>query len=427
MTAIRRAACFALVASAFLAAPHPVAGQLPNASTAAASLGDGVTATARGLAAIAANPAGLAMPGSPGFAFTLLPVHGQGGITPFPYREVAAAQGGPLPDGVREQWFRDIVANGGEQGYLDADVTYLALVAGPIGVQLSTTARAEAALSPDAMELLLYGNAGRTGTPRAFDIAGSTVHGTVLSTAAVSWATSVVRGEDRHLAIGVTTKYVVGNALVQGHDDGSTIGADPRTGQYRLVLVQSDTSSVLGSGRGVGVDVGAAWEAGKWAGGLSVENVVNTFRWDPSKFVVRTYSGTFTPDETTTAERVEPLEAAPEALRAEIADARFAPAIAAGLAVHPIARVHLEAEVRYALRDGIGVDGRTRVGAGMEVRPLSFIPLRGAIVKSGDATELSAGTGLEFPFIQLLAGVSRHAVAGGHTYGAMFGLSFGQR
>ncbi len=48
--------------------PRAVSGQLPSASTATLATANNYTALARGFTAIATNPAGLGMPGNPGFS-----------------------------------------------------------------------------------------------------------------------------------------------------------------------------------------------------------------------------------------------------------------------------------------------------------------------------------------------------------------------
>ncbi len=59
-------------------AARPAAAQLPSASASALGVGDNYTALARGYNAVAWNPAGLAMPGSPGFSLAIMPLLGWG-------------------------------------------------------------------------------------------------------------------------------------------------------------------------------------------------------------------------------------------------------------------------------------------------------------------------------------------------------------
>ena len=76
-----------------------------------------------------------------------------------------------MPDAVRDEWLAQVLEAGGQTGSVSAGGTPIALTIGPVGIQVSSRASAEVAdLSTDAAELLLYGNAGRTGEPRDFDL-----------------------------------------------------------------------------------------------------------------------------------------------------------------------------------------------------------------------------------------------------------------
>src|SRR3954451_600763 len=65
-----------------LGASVPLIAQMANASTAATGLSGAFTARATGYNAVAWNPANLAMPGNPGFSFTLLALDGSAGLKP---------------------------------------------------------------------------------------------------------------------------------------------------------------------------------------------------------------------------------------------------------------------------------------------------------------------------------------------------------
>ncbi len=161
------------------AARLPRRGAAPERECLGARHGDNYTALARGYNAIAWNPAGLAMPGSPGLSLAILPVRGGSGIGPVTLADVAEYDGVVLPDQVKAQWLERIAADGGERGNAAVDVTYLALSVGRIGVQLATSGYAASNIGPDAAELLLYGNAGRTGEPRPYTLSNSTMDAAV--------------------------------------------------------------------------------------------------------------------------------------------------------------------------------------------------------------------------------------------------------
>src|SRR6476619_7212278 len=141
--------------------------QLPSASPASLGMGDSYTALARGFGAVAWNPANLGLPGNPRFSLALLGLRGSSDLGPISTSDVARYQGVALPDDVRDAWMRRIEDQGGEQGQLGGGVTYVGASLGRFAFQLSSAVTCDANLAPDAMELILYGNAGRTGTPRA--------------------------------------------------------------------------------------------------------------------------------------------------------------------------------------------------------------------------------------------------------------------
>src|SRR5919206_5228981 len=109
MTRLSRAAAIIALACA----AHPAAAQLPSASAVALGTGDNYTALARGYNAVAWNPAGLAMPGNPGFSLTILPVRGSGGLSPITLSDVADFSGTTIPDDVKASWLERIAAAGG--------------------------------------------------------------------------------------------------------------------------------------------------------------------------------------------------------------------------------------------------------------------------------------------------------------------------
>lgn len=77
--------------------PRAAAGQLPSASTATLATANNYTALARGFTAIASNPAGLAMPGNPGFSLALLPVQARVGLNAIRLDEIDALSGQTIP------------------------------------------------------------------------------------------------------------------------------------------------------------------------------------------------------------------------------------------------------------------------------------------------------------------------------------------
>jgi hypothetical protein len=86
----------------------------------------------------------------------------------------------------------------------------------------------------------------------------------------------------------VTAKYTVGHVLVLARDGGSLIDSEPLGIDVDLPSIgPGDGFDMKNNGAGIGVDVGAAWEGGRWALGASVQNVFNTFAWELDGFAYR--------------------------------------------------------------------------------------------------------------------------------------------
>ena len=157
--------------------PGTASGQLPSASTAPLGTANNYSTLARGFTAIALNPAGLGMPGNPGFSLTFLPVQVQAGLNAISVADIAAFDELKIPVATKEEWLQSVITEGSLALRGGFAVTELALSVGPVGLQISTVADVDASLGPDAVELYLFGNAGRTGTPRDMDLEGTSGDG----------------------------------------------------------------------------------------------------------------------------------------------------------------------------------------------------------------------------------------------------------
>jgi len=205
-SAIFRSAFFTGVCVALVPRAHA---QLVSASAASLALGDNYTALARGFNAVNWNPAGLGMPDNPFMSFGFAG-RGAAGTDPISLSDLSKYSGVTVPNAVLASWLSRVQAQGGQR--VDAEgAGSFALSVGPIAFQLATSAYERGKLSPDAVEVLLYGNAGASGTPRSMSLKGSRTEGAVMTTAAASFGQSVDFGLG-HLAIGATHLLILRNA-----------------------------------------------------------------------------------------------------------------------------------------------------------------------------------------------------------------------
>ena len=428
---IRLSSAAAIVAVA-CAAAHPASAQLPSASAVALGSGDNYTALARGYNAVAWNPAGLAMPGNPGFSLTILPVRGSGGLGPVTVSDVANFSGTTIPDDVKASWLERIAAAGGERGSADFDATHLAFSLGRMGVQVATGAHVASNISPDGAELLLYGNAGRTGEPRPFTLSGSTLDLTVTSTVGVSYAQPLpIRfggAADQRFAVGATVKYTVGNAVMHAEDRGSVLQDSPLGANVDFPMVSSKADlSAWNNGTGVGLDLGASWQGGPLAAGLAVQDVFNTFAWDASRLYYRSGRALANLDSTTSDFDERPVAEAPVGLADAVTALRYHPALALGVAMRAGSRLTLSGDVRQHFGDGMNAEPKTHVGAGVEFRPIGLLPLRAGAAAITGGYQLSGGFGLQLGWFNLSASAARRRSDLNDGVIGAFALSFGTR
>ena len=425
----KHASTLGAVIAASLVGAAVARAQLPSASPAALGMGDNYTAMARGFGAVAWNPANLGLSGNPRFSLALLGLRGSSDLGPISTSDVARYQGVALPNEVRDAWMQRIEDQGGEQGQVGGGVTYVGASFGRFAMQLSSAISGDANLAPDAMELLLYGNAGRTGTPRAMNLAGAHVTGALTTTAAVSYGRPIELGIGR-LSIGATAKYITGNALVHGEDGGSYLTANASEINVRFPVIMSDTgaNSSANHGTGFGLDIGGAWQSGPLTAGLALQNLVNTFRWDASSFFYKPINGYYGPDTSYSESGTAlPLDSAPPSMRDWLSAQRYKPALAAGVAFQATRALLVTADLRHELGDGMRLAERTHTGIGAELRAIPFVPLRVGVSTAADGWALAGGLGIEVGPVNLtLSGQDRHTT-NGRSPAVALGVTFGTR
>ena len=425
----KRAVAALILSLALGAASFPggASGQLPSPSTAVLGTANNYTALARGFTAIALNPAGLGMPGNPGFSLTLLPVQAQAGLNAISVADIAAFDGLKIPVATKEEWLQSVINEGSLAAQAGLAVTELALSVGPIGLQISSVAQMDASLGPDAVELALFGNAGRTGTTRDMTLAGTSANGWAATTVAVAFGMGLPApaSQGGSLAVGATLKYTVGHGVLAARDDGSTITANPIGIDLALPSIAPDSFNA-NSGSGVGLDIGAAWEGSTWTLTAAIQNLFHTFQWDLEGFAYRPGTVLFEADTTATDFDAVPAANAPGALRNEVLAQSFGTALNLGAAYRRSDRLVLTADLRIGGGDTLVQGVGSHIGVGAELRLLPFLPLRGGFSRvSGGAVHFAGGLGLELGPVHFSAAYLTEKNSAGEFRAASFALSFG--
>jgi hypothetical protein len=381
-----------------------------------------MTASARGFAAVANNPAGLGHRDSPGFSLVLPAVSADIGLGPITFAELADFDGQLVPASTKEDWLRRVTAAGSQSGSVAAGVTPLALSIGPVGFQVSTLAVGSADLPPDAVELLLFGNAGRTGTPRDFTLEHASLDGFVLTTAALSIGLQVADG----LYLGATGKYTMGNALLFGRDAGSLASASPLAVELAVPILHPDSDQPsFDHGTGVGLDLGAMWGSRSLTLGATVQNVVHTFEWELDRMVYRPGEALFNTDTTTSDFDERPASSAPAGFLDEVSDLTIRPVLSVGAEWRPSTLLKLQADVRKRSPKGLQLGPEFHAGVGAELGLLSFLPLRAHAAVVTDGVQFGGGASLVLGPVNLSAAGALRTGDGKEAALAMFTLSFG--
>lgn len=400
MTAHQIRPVFAVAAFVALSATSAAA-QLANASTAATGLGGAFTARAQGYNAVAWNPANLAMPGNPGFSFTLVALDGNAGMRPIDLAKIAPYSGEPIPKEVREQWLLDIDSEGTQKGGINGGVTGLGLSLGRLAFQFNTKVATDMNLSAGAVEAMLFGNEGRTGTIRALDLTGSDFQAAGYSTGALSYGMRLPMVPLSNFAVGVTGKYIVGHVIGIAETQ-SSVGTGAEI-DIAFPYIRPSKATVdaedINLGTGMGLDLGASWSMPGFRFGVSAQNLVNTFKWDTTKLATRTAVGLFSSTQDSDFGAGEDADetsfsTAPATLRERVIGQKFKPVLVAGMSFDWLPKITVSADVRQQVAGGIETGPSSMLAAGAEVRLLPFLPLRGGVQMMTGGFGVAGGFGL---------------------------------
>jgi len=398
--------------------------QQPHSSVAGFGMGNNYIAAARGYEAVMWNPALLGLPGNKGFTIGGLMPSVFSGLDPVDFSDFAKVGGELITDQTKQEWLAQVRTNGRQRGDVDGGVTILGMSMGPVGLQLGVSGNAVSELNGDAFEAIFFGNAGATGQPRNLNFGGSKLDGGGFGTAAVSFGLPIpvklTNMPNEAFSIGVTGKYVHALGYANARDAGSA--TTPNNVTIRFPLVYSDD---FDSGNGIGVDVGAAWQAGDVTISGSVKNALNTFEYDASGFKCR--AGTASFDGTTSTSNFNEVPCTGNFVQqAERANDRsFKPSLAIGAAWRMMPSLLITADARSNTgneSEAIVIGQRTGVGIGAEFSGLSFLPLRAGITALDDGVQVAGGVGLRFGGFELGVAGSLHNRAEGRELGAMISL-----
>lgn len=416
---MRRPASPLLALGLLALAAAPAAAQTYSAGARAAGLADAFGAVARGATAALFNPANLGQPDNPRFSLLVAGANASVGSGPITLGDLDAYGGRLVPDSVKQRWLGQIPAGGRQTGGASVDAGALAVGFGPLALTFGAVGEARVDLPREAVEVLLFGNGGAAGVPSDITIPDGAGDGFGVSFVGLSFGLPLYRdgtgAGQRTFSIGATGKYLAAGALAQLWDAGGTLTADPVTADLRYpAFVAFDEDAPFAS-RGFGADLGAAWSTPRYALGLTVSDVFNTFEWDRATVDVYDGRAFLSTDSTGGSFDAVPLDdpSLPAALRdtvvARLDAARFRPAFRLSSMASPSANLLLSLDLLLRSGSERALQGavRTRVSGGVEWRPVPALPLRaGGLVEDGGGG-WTLGTGLDLGPVSLAAAYGR--------------------
>lgn len=411
------------------AALHAQSGQ---SSARAVAMGRSMTASARGYEAIVWNPALLGTRDRPKFSVNILQVGAatrSNVLGPSELWDYLTADSLTTAD--KDDILARVRASDDSTFGVGAvvDLMTLAVTVGNFGIALSGTgADASLAVSDDAIELALYGNAGRLSPGSRYLAAGTRGAGLSAATLAVSWGQGFALPVG-HLALGATAKFRRGIMAGRIVDRGSFVQNLPSfeaRGDVHAVYFNPDSSTNNGSG--FGLDFGAVYD---FASGIriaaTVENLISSTSWKDENLLY--WQAEFALEQSAdgqdylntgedTLVAYDPTDPSQKALRDSLlAIDPFATKLRLGaqLTAGPVL---LSGDAAFELSDGIVPGANQRFSAGAEL-PLLFLRLRGGL-----ATDFDGGVGISGGLGFKLGPVRLDFAAGTTPGGDRKGLTF---
>lgn len=376
--------------------------QLPDPSARSAAFAGAHTARARGYEAVFWNPANLALPDRPRWSLGLPAAHGFLANNSLGYGTIQGLYGEFLDEGTKSELLADIRGDDPERMFeMSADVAAygLGLSFGRFAFGFGTTGAGTARISPDIVELLLFGNVGEDGTRDEFRFDGSNgiawwttgfsiSYGHPFTLPALDWL-------GMKFAVGATFHYTMLHGLVEVRDRGSFVLNEPLSAGVDARRINTTDSS---AGNGWSFDVGGAATWGPWTVGLALRNLIGDLSWNADDTELALFTATADFDSTVSTQTTRSFtDLGPDdqdRVRQFLEDADFPTRIRLGAGYRVGPRLNLSADYEEVLGGELRTGWDRRLAVGAELAVLSFLPLRAGLGTSFQDFAFGGGFGL---------------------------------
>ena len=427
----RRWTCSFLVVALAWGLASTAAAQLAAPSARSAAMAGAFMARARGYESGYWNPANLGLPNRPGWSVGLAGINTTLSNNSLTYGQITDLYGSFIDDATKSGLLADIRAANSE-GTLELNFELGGSAAGAsywrFGFGLASLAVADAELSADGAELLLFGNDGVEGTGKDFDFSGSSAGTQWLTGGTLSYGQPLrVRLKDGSfldLSLGASVTYGVAHGLLRFDDVGTVITDEPLAVDAKAERVRT---SLGDAGRFWSIGIGFAGQWRKLVAGISVQNLVGDIAWDVDDVELTAYradadyDGTSTSDSTARYNELAPAER--ERLSDLLEESDVPTRLRIGGEYRFSRRLSLSAEYRDFLSGGVQGAWDHTLAFGGEFFPLKELPLSAGFATDFSQVALTAGAGLRFGVFHADFAIGRMGLIKGN--GVSIALSVG--
>lgn len=411
------------IACALLAcAAGEAVAQSPAPSARGFALANSYMARARGYEAPFWNPANLGLPDRPSFSLGLPGATAYLNNNSLSYAQIADLYGEYIDDATKSELLADIRQDDPDRMFelsFDVGVHAVAASIGRFAFGVGAVGAGNLEVSPDALELLLFGNVGEDGTGGDFSLERSHGQAWAMSTAFVSYAQPftipALDWLDTQFSIGATVRYGVAHGFVQLNDRGSLLTADP------LVLdaeAEVMTSTDADAGRVWSLDLGAAMDYDSLLTlGVSLQNAFAGISWNEEEFELTSYTitadfdSTSLTDTTRTFNELGAEEQQRVIDRLDEADVPRLLRLAAAYRLSP--NLSLSADYTELIGGTLRASWDRTLAVGGELRLIPALPLRAGLATDFSQLAYTGGLGIHSGPVHTDFAIGRWGVAGG--------------
>ena len=417
-------ACLGLTAGELVA-------QVAAPSARSAGLAGAYTARARGYEAVFWNPANLGLPEGSAWSVGLPSVSAFVANNSLTYGQITDLYGDFLDDSEKSALLADVRRDDPNRmltldGRIDAH--WLGFSIGRFAIAGGSIGSGTAELTPDAVELVLFGNAGEDGTGKDFSLEGSQALGWGVSAVGVSYghplAIPILEELGMNVSVGATAKDLIAHGLGRVLDQGSLFTQEPLALNASAEALYSDDAF---SGSGWSIDVAGAMKWNNLTAGLALHNLVGNIGWDESAFELELLSVTADFDSTTSEDTVFTFaELSPEdqeRVRTFLDDADLPTRVRLGGRLDLTSMLSLSADYEERIGGSLRAGWDRRFVTGAELRALPFLPLRIGLGTNFEDFTYAGGFGVYAGPVHLDLAVRRQGIPGGDGVAAAFSVS----